>query len=221
MNNELNIIEIGDWMVKHNRPEGEGPFEVILMVHGWTGDENSMWVFGSQLPPKYLMVAPRAPHKSMDPKYGGYSWLARRPSVWPDLEDFRVSVDALHGLIDNLNGTLQGDFSKFHIAGFSQGAAVSYAYALIHPSRIISVAGLAGFMPEKADSAAAAKPLIDIPVFMGHGNQDETVPIEMAYHAQKVMESAGAKVSFCESDVGHKLGANCFRGYRQFMDQQG
>src|SRR5512143_3327901 len=71
MNNQPKIRQIGDWTVKEHIPEGPGPHPFGLMLHGWTGDENSMWVFASRLPENCWLVAPRAPYLS---PLGGFSW---------------------------------------------------------------------------------------------------------------------------------------------------
>ena len=46
------------------------------------GDERVMWVFAPQLPPHWLLVAPRAP---LPAAQGGWAWLPRQPDEWPDL----------------------------------------------------------------------------------------------------------------------------------------
>ncbi|MEK6222665.1 MAG: alpha/beta fold hydrolase [Chloroflexota bacterium] len=217
MTNELIELTIDEWVMKVYQPAGEGPFPVVLLLHGWTGDENSMWVFGSQLPNEYMMIAPRAPYFSNHPKYEGYSWVEKRSGEWACLDDFTSSIESLDKLLNNLANQLPGDFSVINIAGFSQGAAMSYAYSLRHPDRVKKIVGLAGFVPDKSEEIAAAKPLTGKPVFIAHGTNDHIVPIAKAVEAKVLMLMAGGVVTYCESDVGHKLGANCFRGIKEFM----
>ena len=61
MEASIETLQIGDWHLKVRRPLGEGPFPVIGMLHGWTGDEDLMWVFARRLPPNALLIAPRWP----------------------------------------------------------------------------------------------------------------------------------------------------------------
>jgi phospholipase/carboxylesterase len=214
---EVKTIQVNDFVVKVRESEGGGAHPVILLLHGWTGDENSMWVFGSQLPQNYLLIAPRAPYVSKHPKYGGYSWIERSSGDFPWFEDFQPVLPALDDLLEELSRQYEGDFSKVSLAGFSQGAALSYIYALLNPQRVNKVAGLAGFLPAHSDEVIKAKPFDGLPLFMAHGTQDEIVPLSMAHQASDKLAQAGAEVSLCESDVGHKLGADCFKAFRTFM----
>ena len=215
--NEVETIQVNDFVIKLREPEGTGLFPVVLLLHGWTGNENSMWVFGSQLSQRYLLVAPRGPYVSNHPKYAGYSWIKKSSGEFPWFEDFQPSLPALLDLLEELSRQYEGDFSKINLAGFSQGAALSYAITLLYPERVNKVAGLAGFLPLHSDEIVETKPLKKMPVFMAHGSQDETVPLSMAYEAKDKLAQAGAVVSFCEADVGHKLGSDCFKAFREFM----
>jgi phospholipase/carboxylesterase len=215
--NEVVTKQVNDFVIKIRQPEGNGPFPVVMLLHGWTGDENSMWVFGSQLPQHYLLIAPRAPYISKHPEYGGYSWVERSSGNYPWFEDFRPSLPALDALLDELSRQYEGDFSKINLTGFSQGAALSYVFALLNPVRINKVAGLAGFLPLHSDEIVEAEPLNGTSIFMAHGRQDETVPLSMAHEAKDKLTRAGGIVSLCESDAGHKLGSECFKAFLEFM----
>jgi phospholipase/carboxylesterase len=213
MNNEPYSKQIGDWTFRVREPDGEGPHPVFLLVHGWTGDENSMWVFASRFPKDALLIAPRAPLHEVS---GGYSWHPREHNRWPSLDDLRAAVDALVEMLtpENFPG---GDFSALRMAGFSQGSAVIFTLAFFYPSWVISMAGLSGFLPEGAERMAVQKPLKGKPVFVAHGTQDEHVPIERGRQAVRILEQAGAQVTYCEDDVGHKLSAACFRALETFF----
>ena len=51
---------IGNWVIRYRKPKHEGFFPAYLLLHGWTGDENSMWVFESKIPDDaYLIFYPR------------------------------------------------------------------------------------------------------------------------------------------------------------------
>lgn len=195
----------------HNNINGSAP--VIALLHGWTGDENSMWVFDSRLPQDALIIAPRGLYPS---PLGGYSWQPARSHQWPWVDDFRPAFDALLELLTPENFPT-GDFSNLRLVGFSQGAALAYTFALYHPDRIQGVAGLSGFLPEGADALARNQPLRGKPVFVAHGTQDEIVPVERARSAISILEAAGAQVSYCEDDVGHKLSLTCFKSLETFL----
>lgn len=204
-----------EWIYRISQPEGVGPFPVILLLHGWTGDENSMWVFRSRLPAKWLMLAPRGMYPAAQ---GGYAWHPGLRS-WPSLEHFDAAVDAIHQWLVPGNFPA-ADFSALHLVGFSQGAALAYAFTMSHPERVASLSALSGFMPEGTAIDASNRRLSGLPVFITHGTQDTLVPVARARQAVEAFDRAGARVTYCEHDVGHKLNANCHRGLEIFFRDQ-
>lgn len=215
-------LEIGPFVMRYRKPQGEGPHPILMLLHGWTGDENVMWIFTSRISTRYLILAPRGLHPATS---SGYGWHPEH-NGWPTVEDFLPAADALKDLIEGLRSgqyppelSFPGlDFSQISWMGFSQGAALTYTYALIYPGDLQRAAGLAGFMPNGAEKRVASHPLAGKPIYVAHGAQDERVPIERARRAVDVLEEAGAQVTYCEADVGHKLSASCFRGLEEFFN---
>jgi phospholipase/carboxylesterase len=217
MNNLIEILEIQDWTIRCRQPEGEGPHPVVWLFHGWMGDEDSMWIFASLLPEHFLILAPRAPLPSVK---RGYTWYPDRQRGWPSVDTFLPAIAALTGLMESW--PLQApwaDFERFRLAGFSQGAALAYAFALLHPQKVQAVAGLAGFLPKGAEAYADNPALKGLPVYVSHGTKDEMVPVAKAQEAVQFFHDIGAEVTFCESDVGHKLSVDCFKGLEAFFDE--
>jgi phospholipase/carboxylesterase len=212
----LNNKEISPegWVMRIHLPPGNGPFPVLLMLHGWTGDENSMWVFTSRLP-DVLVIAPRGLYAA---RSGGFSWHPQLPHPWPAMNDFIPSLERLFETISTRNFPA-GDFSNLHLIGFSQGTAMAYAMTLMYPERIASLAGLSGFMPEGASGWLKTGKLAGLPVFVAHGTKDDLVPVEKARKSVELLEDAGAAVTYCEDDVGHKLSTKCFHGLEAFYQR--
>lgn len=216
MENETRLIEIGDWKIRVRAPEGAGPHPFLLLLHGWTGDENSMWVFASRLPRHYYLAAPRGIFTT---SMSGYSWHPELEEDWPSINDFEPALEKLMDLLTPENFP-EVDLHTFQAAGFSQGAALTYSLALRHPERVTNFAGLAGFMPEDAAGLILEKPFEGKRAYITHGTRDDLVPVEKARQAVELVEDAGAKVTYCEDDVGHKLSATCFRGFEKFFSDQ-
>lgn len=217
MRSETELIEVNDWIVRMRRPEGAGIVPIFLLLHGLTGDEDAMWVFANRLPANYLMVAPRGLYAS---PLGGYSWQDGLRRGWPHVEDLTPAAEALLQLMEDIQDKIDGvraDYSIYHLMGFSQGAALAYTLGLIAPSRVGSIVGLSGFLPNGSTNYVNSKPLQGKQVFMAHGTQDELVPVARARQALELLELAGALVTYCEDDVGHKLSADCFRGFQSFI----
>ncbi len=191
---------------------------LLLLIHGLTGDENSMWVFTRDLPERYWLVAPRAPHLSQM-EQGGYSWLAARSEAeeLSTVEQLQPASRALMQLVDEYSSSVGLDASTFDVLGFSQGAAMASLLTFLHPERIGKVGILAGFVPAGLDGHTASRPLEGKPFFVAHGTRDSRVPIERARESIGVLEDAGASVTYCEDDVAHKVSLNCLRALKKFL----
>jgi phospholipase/carboxylesterase len=190
----------------------------MLLIHGHTGDENVMWIFAQNLSPAYWMVAPRALYPS-GAEQGGYSWSSRNAETEDrsSLEQLRPSAEALLRLVDEYAASINIDASTLDVMGFSQGAAMCSTLAFLYPQRIQKVGMLAGFVPGGLEELVSQRPVEGKSFFVAHGTKDETVTIETARASVEVLEKAGAQVTFCEDNVGHKVSVNCLRGLKTFF----
>jgi phospholipase/carboxylesterase len=190
---------------------------LIVLLHGWTGDENVMWVFAGKLPRDAWIISPRG----TVPAPSGYGWTANRQGIDTPIEQFAPACDALERLIDAWSSAQNISPTPVSLVGFSQGAALAYSFALIKPQKVGKIAGLAGFLPAGAERNFESLPLHGKRVFVAHGSRDETVPLQSAEQAIAGLERAGAAVKTCVSTTGHKLSADCMRGLGEFFSARG
>jgi len=215
--NNTSLISFHGWTLRI-RESTSPSARLMLLIHGLTGDENSMWVFARNLSDDYWMVAPRAAHPS-EMEQGGYSWRPpnSEPEDRPRLEQLRDSAEALIRLVDEYAASVGLKADVFDVMGFSQGAGMSSMLAFLYPWRIRKAAILAGFVPGGLEELVSQRPLDGKPFFVAHGTKDETVPIERARASIEILERAGAQVTYCEDNVGHKVSANCLRALKDFF----
>ena len=211
----LHKINIEGWIMRMRLPPGDDPHPLIVLLHGWTGDEKAMWIFAPRLPENAILLAPRGLYPA---SMGGFEWQENHTRGWPRWDDFLPVIDALLSIFIPENFA-SADLAQVSLVGFSQGAALAYSLVLLHPERVRSLAGLSGFMPEGAANLILKRPLEGKPVFVAHGKQDVLVPVDRARQAVSLLQQAGAQVSYCEHDVGHKLNAACFRSMQAFFEQ--
>ena len=215
--NDTSLIKFKDWTLRVRESTSPSP-RLMLLIHGLTGDENSMWVFARNLPADFWMVAPRAPHPSQM-KQGGYTW--REPGSEaedrPAFDELHASAEALIRLVDDYAVSVGVDVTTFDVMGFSQGAAMCSLLAFLYPQRVRRVGMLAGFVPAGLEELITQRPVEGKPFFVAHGTKDETVSIEHARASIDLLEQAGAQVTFCEDDVGHKVSVNCLRALKTFF----
>ena len=187
--------------------QASGPMTLlVIMLHGWSGDERAMWVFESVLPPSSLVLSVRGIFPIEE---GGYQWTSEPPSIDLDRTKFEVSSNFLRSVKDEFVAQLKTPI-KVVLMGFSQGAALAFASTSdLEPDGVVAIAG---FLPEGSTGHFSS-----VPIYWGHGIQDHHVPISRAREDVAKLRKAGAKVAFCEVDVGHKLGAECAQGLEQWM----
>jgi phospholipase/carboxylesterase len=202
------------WILRIRPAMTDKARRVLLLIHGWTGDENSMWVFARQLPDDYLVLAPRGPVSAPS----GYGWAALEGDKSPPIQAY---LDISNRLMDQTFAWLKAHKidleTPIHLMGFSQGAAMCYSILTQRPGQIAKVAGLSGFLPGGTELLLPNGHLTGKEIFIAHGAKDETIAIKRAQDTVRVLEQAGAKVFYCEEDVGHKLGAACFSGLKDFL----
>ena len=202
------------WIMRVRHATQE-PARFLLLLHGWTGDENSMWIFTRNFPADMWIFAPRAPHLA---EGGGYSWRPPHPGTrgLSTLSDLKPAADDLIHLVDDVSASIGVNATQFDVAGFSQGGAMTNVLTLLYPQRIRKAAVLAGFMPGGVDDLLARRVLAGKPFFVAHGTQDHLVPVERARASIDLLEQAGAQVTFCEAEVGHKVSLECLHGLESF-----
>ena len=61
------------------------------------------------------------------------------------------------------------------------------------------------------------RPLEGKSFFVAHGTKDETVTIDRARASIALLEQAGAHVTYCEDEVGHKVSVKCLQGLKNFF----
>jgi phospholipase/carboxylesterase len=204
-----------DWTLRV-KPPANRPARVMILLHGWTGDETSMWFFTRNLRSDYWLIAPRAPYSAPE---GGFSWRPLNPKSThpPTYEQMRPSVAMLFDLIDRWGVANSVDVTQVDMMGFSQGAAMTLTFALTYPKHVRKIGILAGFPPLELEPLTQSKPLEGKAAFVAHGTADELVPVENARQSISILEMAGAKVTFCEADVGHKISVECLRALEEFF----
>jgi phospholipase/carboxylesterase len=202
-----------DWTLCH-RPPTVKPARIVLMLHGWTGDENSMWSFARSMPTDAWLLAPRAPFTAQT---GGYSWRAPALRGWPTVELMLPAAAMLKDFIERWGIANAIDTEKIDVIGFSQGGAMSVVLGLRYPQLVRKMGVLAGFAPIGVDEYAAGRPLDGKTIFWAHGLQDEMVPVGLARSSMEILEQCGATINYCEADIGHRVSAECLRALEAYL----
>ncbi len=198
-------------------PQSSG--RLLLLLHGWTGDENSLWDIANLLPDRDLILAPRGLHA--DPK-GGYAWREIKPGSWgfPAAGELYPAAEALIRLLDELGARNSWDTGRLDVVGYSQGAVLTLILALLHPHRIRKMGLISGFLPKNPEPLFKQVDLQNLSTYIAHGTNDEQIPIDRARQMAAMLEQAGAKIVFTELDSGHRVLFEQLNGLAAFLSQE-
>lgn len=160
---------------------------LILLLHGRGADERDMITMWPQLPPQLVVISPRGPFADAG---GGYRWYRRSGNRAADIAVSRKVIDLM---LENALQRFDADPKRVFIAGFSQGAVMTYEVALREPGRFRGAAVLSGSILSsgfpKADRTQDS-------FFIGHGTADDRIPFGAAAAARAALETLGVPMSF-------------------------
>jgi phospholipase/carboxylesterase len=183
--------------------EGEAA-GLLVLFHGRGADEHDLLPVAELLDPAHrlLVVSARAP-LSLPP--GGSHWYIVRRLGYPDPPTFLPSFATASAWLDDLVRETGRPWHKVALAGFSQGAVMTYALGLgAGRARPAALIALSGFMPTVAGfELDLSLPLP--PIGIGHGTYDPVIGVEWGRLARETLEQAGADVRYRESPMPHTI----------------
>jgi phospholipase/carboxylesterase len=96
--------------------------------------------------------------------------------------------------------------SRIVLAGFSQGCAMTLLTGLRHGERLAGLAGLSGYLPLAATTAAERSPANrDLPIFQAHGTYDPIIPLARATASRDALLALGHPVEWHEYPMEHSV----------------
>jgi predicted esterase len=129
----------------------------------------------------------------------GYEWFDWPPGMSDDaLADAIVAAD--HRLWPAIEDLAHG--RPIIVCGFSQGAMMAYAMAVLHPDRVIAALPIAGYLPVQLRPKSGARVA---PIYGFHGAADTTIDPQDARDTIAALKAAGATAELFElPDVSHQ-----------------
>ena len=202
------------WVANYKPAENKSSSKLLIMLHGWTGDENSMGVFIKGLNSDFHIIAPRAPFDAIP---SGYSWINPvRDGEFPDWSMFLPTASRFMEQINSwLNLISIATMTKPILLGFSQGAAMALVLGISYPTNFSRVAAISGFLPKGYVISSSPSFLPDF--YIAHGTNDTIVPVENSWQTVSYLNQLGANVIYCESDAKHRMSLKCLPGLMAFL----
>jgi phospholipase/carboxylesterase len=178
---------------------------MLVLTHGRGADEHDLLPLADLLDPERRLVAvlPRGP-LLLPP--GGAHWYAVHQIGRPDPGTFLPTFAALDGWLGATAAAHRVAADRIVLAGFSQGAVMSYALGLAaERPRPAGIIALSGFVPTVPGFELGLEERAGLPVAIGHGTQDPVIGVDFGRQARALLEGAGADVRYRESPMGHAI----------------
>jgi phospholipase/carboxylesterase len=137
-----------------------------------------------------------------------------------DPSDVRRSAEGVRALIarEVARGVPE---SRIVLAGFSQGGAVALHAGLRHPRRLAGLLALSTYLVLESTLVAELGPEArSVPVWFGHGTQDDVVRVERGRHAHDVLHGLGLSVRWSEYRMGHQVVAAEVQAIGEFLRER-
>jgi phospholipase/carboxylesterase len=193
---------------------GPSPTRTVIVLHGLGDSGHGFAPIAEELDLSSLgpvrFVLPHATERPVTVN-GGYVMRAWYDILGTDLarrEDeagLRQSQTEIEALIarENERGIAA---SRIVLVGFSQGCAMALLTGLRHKERLAGVAGLSGYLPLAATTAAERSAANrDVPLFLAHGTQDPVVQYPRGAASRDALAALGYAIEWHDYPMPHSV----------------
>ena len=186
--------------------------KAIVAIHGWQGDRNSMRPLIKSMKIQnagwYLLEAPYSVNEG-----DGWSWSY-------EISDGNWEIDEPKRLLDDFFSEL---FKKYtsknvYVLGFSQGGLVCLDFVLFLDQPLGGVFPIAGFLRQPNMDMERFHPCQkNTPILIGHGKDDDKVPVKASENAYRLLIKQEANVELHLYNGKHKIGMEYMKKVREII----
>jgi phospholipase/carboxylesterase len=193
----------------HVFKKGSTP-DTLLLLHGTGGDEHDMLPLGGLMPGANLL-SPRGQVLEQ----GMPRFFRRLAEGVFDIDDLKARAGDLARFITAAAGEYGFDARRVYAMGFSNGANIASAVALLHPGVLRGIVLFRGMVPLEPDPLPA---LPDFRALISNGSSDPIVSTAETERLARLLQRAGADVELHWQPAGHQLMPADFNAARTWLD---
>lgn len=188
-------------------PDGEGPFPLLVAMHGYGGNKASMMRLARRVDDRgYAIASLQGPHQHVvapddrtQPLRYGFGWLT---SFKPE-DSVRMHRDAVLAVLGEAGRDARVDARRALLLAFSQAVALNFRFAFAHPERVRGVVGVCGGIPGDWEGGDYRDG--DFDVLMVGGTRDEFYPPERFERNAEALRSRARSVEAHVFEAGHEV----------------
>ena len=204
---EYNIIKTGDFQDK-----------AVIMIHGWQGNKDSFKFVVNLLDiPNCSWYFPEAPYVFEDDP-SKKTWAKEiKPGVWTVSKPKRMLKTFMKDKVLS-----EFDSKQVFVIGFSQGAAVCYELICTFGYPLGGIFPVGGFMREimknkDIKSLEVCPKQFDRPILIGHGKDDDVVPLESSKKAYDILSEYCTDIDLFIYNGRHKIGVEYLKKVKELI----
>lgn len=194
---------------------------MLILLHGLGSNEQDLFSFAPLLDPKYLILSVQAP---IAYGFGGYAWFNIDLTSGIPSANIQQVVHArrlLNSFMHEAIEEYQPDMNQIYLAGFSQGAIMSYAMAFSETSPVRGVVAMSGYILREITPQVSFRPrLRKLKVFATHGLRDQVLPIFLGRATNDYLRTLHLDYTYKEYDMAHEVNMECFNDVKQWLSDQ-
>ncbi|GAA4682605.1 alpha/beta hydrolase [Frondihabitans cladoniiphilus] len=180
-------------------PGSDSGSAALVALHGTGGSETDMAAFAQALDPDAAVLAPRGlvtegPHQR---------WFRRLSEGVFDVDDVQDRAHELAAFVTAARDAYDLQGRRIIAIGFSNGANMGLALAILHPDLLDGVIAFSGMYPF-ADRVIDAR-LTHFPVLLLNGDQDPMAPNDSVTRLEERLREGGANVTRRTRPGGHGI----------------
>ncbi|MGD8201060.1 alpha/beta hydrolase [Ornithinimicrobium sp. W1679] len=188
-----------DW--PHLFVPGEDDAPVLLTLHGTGSNEQEISALAPELDPRAGVLAPRG----LVREHGMPRWFRRMGEGVFDVDDVVLRAGELAGFVTAAREHYGLGDRPLVAVGFSNGANIALATAMLHPDVVDRVVAFSGMYPFADRDEAADKDLHGVRVTTLNGRADPMAPLGSVTRLVEVLRDRGADVEQHLREGGHGI----------------
>ncbi|GAB3551227.1 alpha/beta hydrolase [Arthrobacter tumbae] len=201
-----------DW--PHLYREGDSERPLLLMLHGTGSNEEDIAALAAQLDPTAAVLAPRGRVQ----ENGMLRWFARRGEGVFDVDDVILRAGELAGFLADAREHYDIGTREIIAVGFSNGANIALATAMLHPealNRVVAFSGMYPFGERTTEATLSGNRFLVL-----NGRSDPMAPLSSVTTLMSELQRQGADVEQVLREGGHGIDRSDLTAAVDWLDRR-
>ena len=192
---------------------------IIILLHGYGSDEQDLFSLRTVFPKNYLVVSARAPYPLPGHGYEWYEMTDVNGVHDGNTAQLANSRKLIEKFIKQVTTAYHADAAKVYLAGFSQGAIMSYRVGLTDPALLNGIGVLSGTIYPSLKPMVKKNPALKkLRIFISHGEADDRISFTEGNAADDYLKTLGLNPEFHSyPGMGHTVSRDVLSDFVKWL----